>query len=539
MPGKIVQRPARARPTVVLVARVTLAVILAGLWGEWPAGAADPTASSAVDLRPFGIRVVDQDTGRGVPLVELRTVNEIRYVTDSAGYVAFREPELMPGRVFFQVRSHGYEFPADGFGFRGTVLDAQPGGSATLKVRRQQLAERLYRITGSGTYADSQLLGHAVPPRSVRRQGQVLGSDSIVCTLHRDRVYWFWGDTQRPDYPLGNFHVPGATTPRPGPGRWSPQTDIPLEYFLGENGRAKETAHLPGDGPTWIGGLASLPDAAGRECLLAAYEKIQPPLTVAARGLAEFDDERREFRVVREIPIDAPLRPQGHPLRRHENGVEYVYFGEPFPWIRVIATREAYLDLAQYEAYTALRSRSASEPAVVERDEQSRPKFAWRRGGRPWSLDGERQLLQADQLKPAEALGRLIDPATGKEVRAHRGSVAWNEFRQRWIAILVEWGGSSSLLGEVWYTESLEPQGPWQRAIKIATHDHYSFYNPKHHPFLDEDGGRRIYFEGTYTRTFSGNADATPRYEYNQILYRLDLEKLPPSAWFSTAANAP
>ncbi|MEZ6059257.1 MAG: hypothetical protein R3C19_02735 [Planctomycetaceae bacterium] len=39
------------------------------------------------------IRVIDESTGRGVPLVELKTVNDIRYVTDSAGVVAFDEPD--------------------------------------------------------------------------------------------------------------------------------------------------------------------------------------------------------------------------------------------------------------------------------------------------------------------------------------------------------------------------------------------------------------------------------------------------------------
>ena len=40
---------------------------------------------------------------------------------------------------------------------------------------------------------------------------------------------------------------------------------------------------------------------------------------------------------------------------------------------------------------------------------------------------------------------------------------------------------------------------------------------------FDKDGGRVIYFEGTYTHTFSGNPEPTPRYDYNQIMYRLDL----------------
>ena len=40
---------------------------------------------------------------------------------------------------------------------------------------------------------------------------------------------------------------------------------------------------------------------------------------------------------------------------------------------------------------------------------------------------------------------------------------------------------------------------------------------------FDKDGGKTIFFEGTYSNTFSGNPDATPRYDYNQILYQLDL----------------
>ena len=35
--------------------------------------------------------------------------------------------------------------------------------------------------------------------------------------------------------------------------------------------------------------------------------------------------------------------------------------------------------------------------------------------------------------------------------------------------------------------------------------------------------GRLIYLEGTYTHTFSGNPEQTPRYDYNQVMYRLDL----------------
>src|SRR5579875_83056 len=71
------------------------------------------------------IRVVDAATGRGVPLVELETVNNLRFVTDNAGRVAFNEPGLMGREVFFTARSHGYEMQKDGFGFPGVRIIPQ------------------------------------------------------------------------------------------------------------------------------------------------------------------------------------------------------------------------------------------------------------------------------------------------------------------------------------------------------------------------------------------------------------------------------
>ena len=88
--------------------------------------------------------------------------------------------------------------------------------------------------------------------------------------------------------------------------------------------------------------------------------------------------------------------------------------------------------------------------------------------------------------------------------------------------ITCELAGTSQL-GETWYAEADTPLGPWAYARKVITHERYSFYNPKQHPFFDQEGGRIIYFEGTYTNTFSGNPTPTPRYEYNQVMYRLDL----------------
>ncbi|RME90088.1 MAG: hypothetical protein D6766_13775, partial [Verrucomicrobia bacterium] len=126
----------------------------------------------------FGIRVMDKATGRGVPLVELETVNHLRFVSDSAGWVALHEPGWMGRPVFFHVRSHGYEFPKDGFGYAGVKLTPTPGGRATLKLRRINIAERLYRITGEGIYRDSVLLGEPTPLKEPLGSGRVAGQDS-------------------------------------------------------------------------------------------------------------------------------------------------------------------------------------------------------------------------------------------------------------------------------------------------------------------------------------------------------------------------
>jgi hypothetical protein len=90
--------------------------------------------------------------------------------------------------------------------------------------------------------------------------------------------------------------------------------------------------------------------------------------------------------------------------------------------------------------------------------------------------------------------------------------------------MIVEESGGTSLLGEVWFAEADTPVGPWVYARKIVTHDKYSFYNPTQHAFFDQDGGRTIYFEGTYSDLFSGSPHKTPRYDYNQIMYRLRLD---------------
>ncbi|WP_337173906.1 hypothetical protein [Paludisphaera sp.] len=476
--------------------------------------------------RPFRVTVVDDQTGRGVPLVELRTVNQILHVTDSNGVVAFDEPGLLGTRVYFEVKGHGHEFAKDGFGFAGVALDTKPGGEATLKIKRLNIAERLYRITGGGIYRDSLLTGVPAPIREPVLNGLVLGQDSTLNAVYRGKIHWFWGDTARPAYPLGNFHAPGAVSDLPDKGGLDPSKGVDLTYFLDENGFARPTAQMPGEGPTWITGLVVLADGQGGERMFANYAKIKPPMEVYERGAIEWDPDKAEFvkRAVYQGDHASTTGEtlSGHTFLREEGGVEYVHYCNPFPLTRVPADPEKIVDEEAVEVFTCLEPGASVDAPKVDRDADGRLRYSWKKGAPRVDQRGQDELIKAGAIKPEEALIQLRDPDTGKAVKAHGGSVYWNEFRKRWVMLFVEIGGTS-LLGEMWFAEADSPVGPWTFARKVATHEDYSFYNPKQHPMFDQEGGRLIYFEGTYTHTFSGNKTPTPRYDYNQVMYRLDL----------------
>jgi hypothetical protein len=306
----------------------------------------------------------------------------------------------------------------------------------------------------------------------------------------------------------------------PGDGGLDPELGVDLEYFVDDKGFARPTAQMPGKGPTWINGLVTLEGGEGRERLFAAYVKVEAPLTVYERGLVEFNDETGQFEKLVEFDMQSPLSPGGHPLSHEDDGVEYVYFANPFPVVRVRATPDHLRDPSKYEAYTCLKRGSRANSIDVERRGTS-PSFSWKTDTIPFTAKLQARLIKEGSIQPEEAPFLLTDDS-GEPVMMHGGSVYWNEYRKRWIMIGVESFGTSHL-GEVWYAEAEQLIGPWGNARKIVTHDQYSFYNPKQHPMFDKDGGRVIFFEGTYTSMFSGNDDPTPRYNYNQIMYKLDL----------------
>jgi len=402
-------------------------------------------AVAAAAPRWFVVRVVDEQTGRGVPLVCLKLPNEVQYWTDSAGVAALDEPSFEGRRVFAMIRSHGYEFPQEHLFGRGVMLDVRGGGSQTVRVRRTMIAERLYRLTGEGIYRDSVMAGLPAPVKEPLLNGQVLGQDTVSSAIYQGKIFWIWGDTIGPDY--WNFNVAGATSDL----HEDPAVGVNYRYFTKKDGRSKPMLPLPRKGLVWIEGLITLKDPNGVERLVATYTRqdgLKPPLEC---GAAVFDDRKEQFEPWFQYKCEKG-HVSSHPFRH--DGYWYLY-----PSLRVPDDWQAFQDVTKWE------KREVQLP-----------------------------------------------------VNAKRAScVAWNEYRKRWIMLLENFG-------EVYYAEALKPEGPYGKAVKIVHHDHYNFYNVATHPFFNQDGGRVIYFEGTYTDSFTDAKEKTPRYNYNQVMYRLRLD---------------
>lgn len=442
-------------------------------------GVAGGRAGTAGEGRGCEIRVVERGTGWPVPLVELRTTHQVRWVTDNGGRIAFDLPELMGREVWFDVVGHGYEVPKDGFGYRGVRLVPEAGKVLTVEVDRAVVARRLGRLTGAGLFGESQKLGWELD----RAETGVLGCDSVQVATHRGRLFWLWGDTTLARYPLGIFNASGAWTSLTPLARWEPPLEVKYDLFVKDAGLPRGIADIPGDGPTWLSALASLPDERGEPHLVATYAKIKPPLEAYEWGLTEWDPEAERFKPVRRLwrkdagGGTAPKVPEGHAaFWTDAEGRRWVLFGNPFPALQSPATYEAWQDTNQW---------------------------------RVLSPQAELAAAGANSARP---------------MKPHTGSIAWNGWRNRWVTVFMEAFGKPSTFGELWYAEAKSPFGPWGPAVKVLSHENYTFYNPRVHPELAPPEAKFLLFEGTYTIQFSDNKQPTPRYDYNQILYLLPLD---------------
>jgi hypothetical protein len=424
------------------------------------------------------IEVVEQGSNWPVPLVELRTTHHQRFVTDNAGVIAFDSPELMGRETWFDIIGHGYEVPRDGFGNRGVRLKPEPGKTLKVELKRTMIAKRLGRITGGGLFAESQKLGRELDwPES-----GVLGCDSVQNAVHDGKMFWLWGDTTLARYPLGIFDGTSATSAIQPLQKFEPPLKLKLDYFTDDNGAPRGIAKMPGSGPTWVTGYVSVGDKNGKPRLVGAYLKVKPPMEGYEWGLCVWNEAKKSFEQLRVLWTKSEAKPKappiadGHPVHwKDESGKQWLLFGNPFPTLRCPPTFEAWQDTNTWEV-----------------------------------------------LKPQESLPSSMG---GKPVKPHSGSIAWNPFRNRWVTVFMEAFGNPSTFGELWYAEADSPTGSWGTAVKILSHENYTFYNPRLHPEFTPANSPVLFFEGTYTQQFADRPHPMARYDYNQILYRLDLEE--------------
>ena len=248
-------------------------------------------ATIAAAVEPCRIEVVDHENGWPVPLVELRTTHDVALVTDNAGVIAIDQPELMDREMWFHVSGHGYSVPKDGFGYSGVRLTPQPGATLRVEVDRTIVAKRLGRLTGAGLFAESQKLGGDAD----WQESGVFGCDSVQMTVHRDRCFWLWGDTDLARYPLGVFNASSATTELQPIASLEPPLRVKYDYFIDDAGVPRGVANIPGEGPTWLSGYVSIPDRHGEPRLVATYSKIRGYLEAYEIGLCVWNEERQKF----------------------------------------------------------------------------------------------------------------------------------------------------------------------------------------------------------------------------------------------------
>jgi hypothetical protein len=485
-------------------------------------------APVAVRADAFKFQVVDSATGRGVPLVELTPAGGSPLYTDSNGLIAIDDPALLNKNFSANVRSYGY-------GAWSGSLSTVAGGSQQISLDRFNEAERLYRVTGPGIYADSVKAGLGAPIANPLHNANVKGQDSVQTAVYKGQIYWFWGDTLY-EQGFGNFRTSGARSDLPGQGGLDPSVGVNLNYFVDAAGSARQMMPLADPGPVWLDGVFTVNDDAGNQRLLAHYSRMNSDpnhaFEVLEHGLALFNDTSQTFQRFQAYPLDAPVVPRGHAFEQTVDGQDYIYFGENYPDVRVKATLSEVMDLSKWQSFSPLQSNtrfnSANPP--LEKDAGGDIVFDWKSNADPLNSDMVNSLVSAGKMNRADSPFQLKDHDTGRAITLHRGSVQWNDYRHNWTLIGNEAFGDS-FLGEVWFSEAPTPEGPWADAVKVATHDgangDYDFYNPVAHPFFDQDGGRVIYFEGTYSNTIL-NTPATPVYDYNQMMYRLDLATIPP-----------
>jgi hypothetical protein len=479
----------------------------------------------AAGLRPFVIKVVDRLDQRPLPLVVLELENGLQFVTDNDGHISILKPDLQGRQVRFIVKGHGYITSGlDFFKQQSFVVKIEPGKTAVLQLVKDQLADRLYRVTGAGRYNHTLLAGKV--PSFLQKEllpGQVIGQDSLICLPWKNKLWHFYGDT------LGltsyNFSASCATSPMPETAACDPDVGIPLDYITDENGFAAPMINTGQPGFTWIEYVLPVNLPAGKQTLLAKYVQHKTLEKVAEAGFAIFSQAKKRFSVFRRLPEKRPHKCT-HPVPvKYQNETAFLLF----PWELTLAGLSEISNEAEHYYFSPLVEIAhvqASKDTVeikqrsyqIERQSDGAIKYSWKKGGAAMTPEVQKLLFAKGLIKPQEMLFAPIDLESGERLKSFNGSIVYNSFKKCWIAI-----NQGNKAGEIFYSEADTPTGPWAFAVRVAKFNDYNLYNPIIHPWFNKNAGQKIYFEGTYTNFFSDSKGKTAEADYNQVMFSLDL----------------
>ena len=515
---------------------------------------------------PFYIQVVDQETGRGVPLVLITTQDWVVWWTDSNGIATISESDLQPdpstgrsGDLWIYVSTWGYTDPANDpdAEFPGHGITVTPGSSARIELQRDILAERLYRFTGMGVFQDSLLAGIETPLADVTHAANVAGQDSTQVAVYKERAMYIFGDTLLRFDPFGVFSSTGASTTLDV----NASSFLELEYFSSDNGTSPAQMVPVDDWFTWVQAFATLNPGTESESLLGFWATHDgDSMDTTAYGSMAWDEEAGYFQLLLNFTASAQTQyctnpncsyvlwegahslvatASGEPCNASDPGA-FVYLACPTPLVRFPARAEAFQSFDLWESYTPLKEGEtlAQTDPQLERDTDTGDLvYGWKLGTGALGPDDETSFIDRGLMTRAESMfwDATVDAKTGATLTLSGGDIQWSDHRQRWVYISQR---NDDWEGEVWYAEAATLVGPYDRAVKVISHDDdddtcehdlgsYTFYNVVQLPFAAE--GSAIYVSGTFDAATDMENSAranVPRYDYNNILYRLDLDRV-------------
>ena len=531
--------------------------------------ASQPSANS--DTIPFYIQVVDEDTGRGVPLVQISTQDWCVWWTDSNGIAAITDPDLQSDpatQIWVYTGTWGYTDPANNLEDPGRLFTVMPGTFARVEIRRNIRAERLYRFTGMGVFKDSLLAGLATPlsdPTDPTQAANVAGQDSTQVALYKGRAMYFFGDTLVRQQAFGVMQSTGASTALDA----DVSSFLELEYFSADNGTSPAPMVPVDEAFTWVQAFATVNPGTESEALLGFYAIHDgDSMNTTGYGSMRWDDSAGHFQLL--VNFTATGQTQycttpscfyvlwegahslvataaGEPCEAGDKGA-YVYLACPTPLVRFPATPEAFESFDLWESYTPLKEGDtlAQPDPQLERDpETGALVYGWKLGTGALGPDDEQEFINRGVMSLEESMfwGTTVDAETGDALTLSGGDIQWNEHRQRWVYISQR---DDDIEGQVWYSESAELIGPYDTAVKIISHEDdddiehnlgsYTFYNVVQLAFAAE--GANIYIAGTLDAATDMDNSAranVPRYDYNNMVYRLDLNRV--AGFFNGSTN--